>query len=131
MSERSADDRRHDRRHPYRAMVALLLSGGDRPAPLVLRSLDISAGGLLVAGSRALPVGAVGVMQLVRSDGRFALVGVEVMHSRYAGGMEHRCGVRFIPMPAGFRREDFLDADGRMVLLDPLLRQNCSEAAGR
>jgi hypothetical protein len=119
-------EQRKQRRLPYDALVAVLLTkpGGGREAPAVLRAHDLSAGGLSVTGSKALESGAVGVLQLVRSDGQFAMVGVEVRHCRYLGQMEHRTGLKFVPMPDGFTREEFLDENGRLMLLDPLLRTN-------
>jgi hypothetical protein len=120
-------DQRRKRRTPYRALVGVVLrrSDGTRTEPMVLRARDISSGGVSVMSSHAIPSGGVGVMQIVRSDGRFALVGVVARHCQYAGHMEHRTGFEFVPMPEGFSRAEFLDEQGRMILLDPLLRGNC------
>ena len=124
-------EQRRQKRVPYDSLVALVLSlpNGQRSRPMVLRARDVSGDGIQVVSSHEIPVGAEGVMQLVRSDGQFALVGIRALHCRYEGHMEHRSGILFIPMPQGFTREDFVDAHGRMVLLDPLLRQNCEEKA--
>ena len=121
-------EKRAQKRHAYDSLVAVMLApvGVGRSRPIVLRASDLSAGGISVAGSGLLPVGAPGVLQLVRMDGRFALVGIEVRHCRYIAPMTHQTGLQFIPLPDSFTREEFLDEDGRMILMDPLLRQNCS-----
>jgi len=119
-------DMRKARRLPYEALVALVLPGaaGERSAPIVLRAADISSGGLSVLGSEELPAGTEGVVQMVRTDRQYAIIGVRVRHCRYLGPMEHVTGLQFIPLPSGFTRHEFLDDNGRMKLLDPLLKQN-------
>jgi hypothetical protein len=119
-------EKRLQPRFAWEGLVAMILgteSGGRTPT-MVYRAADLSAGGLMVSGSKPLPVGATGVMQIVRGDGRFALLGIEVRHCRYVGPMEHRTGIRFIPLPPTFSRQEFLDDNGNLLLLDPLLRQN-------
>jgi hypothetical protein len=120
-------EQRRQQRFDYKALVGLMLSrpGGSRSEPMVLRARDISSGGVSLLSSHPIAAGSEGVMQLVRSDGQFALVGVVARHCRYAGHMEHRTGFQFAPLPEGFRREDFLDEEGRLVLFDGLLRGNC------
>lgn len=119
-------DRRAVRRVPYRAYVALLLVSpmGDRGKPVVCRARNISLHGISVTSRYMIYPGSVGAMQLLRSDGRVALVGVKVKASRYMGSMEHHTGMSFIPLPSGVAAEEFLDANGRMMLLDPMLREN-------
>ncbi len=126
--QRSDVEKREQRRHSYTALVALILSTpeGRRTGPMVMRAGDLSAGGIQVISSQPLPAGSQGVIQLVRSDGQFALVGIQVRHSRYVGDLAHRSGLEFIGLPDGFAREEFLDERGRLILFDPLLRQNCS-----
>ena len=68
-----------------------------------------------------------GAVQLVRSNGQRALVGFEIRHSRYAGSLRHETGLEFTALPEGFSAEDFVDENGRLITLDPLLDQNREE----
>jgi hypothetical protein len=119
-------DRRNIRRVPYRDYVALLLISptGDRGRPIVLRARNISIYGISVVSRHMIYPGSVGAMQLLRTDGRLALVGVRVKVSRYIGNMEHHTGMAFMPLPHGVTAEEFLDRNGRLVLMDPQLRDN-------
>ena len=116
--EVASDERRSRQRVPYDATVALILLGPDgyRSEPILLRAKDISAGGVCVISRNMIHVGAAGAMQLVRSDGRAALVGVQVRHCRYVGKMQHQTGLQFSDMPEGLSPKDFLDQDGRMKI---------------
>jgi len=119
-------DRRRVKRVPYPAWVALLLVSpeGDRGRPVALRSKDISLHGIRVISRNMIYPGSQGVMQLMRSDGRLALVGVVVRSSRYSGNMEHQTGLQFGPLPRGWVPEEFVDRRGHMHLLHPKLREN-------
>lgn len=119
-------DRRSRRRVPYTAHVALLLIAptGERSRPMVVRARDISLDGISVAGRQMIYPGSQGAMQLVRSDGRMALVGVAVRNSRYVGEMRHHTGMSFVPLPPGISAREFVGRDGRMVLLDSRLQEN-------
>ena len=118
---RASDERRDRQRVPYDATVALILlgPGGFRSEPILLRAKDISAGGICVVSRNMIHVGAAGAMQLVRSDGRAALVGVQIRHCRYVGQMLHQTGMQFTDMPEGLSPLDFLDRQGRMKILVP------------
>lgn len=122
----TVEDRRNKERHPYTLLVGLVLLDENRELlpPLLLRARDISVGGIGLSSRGPLDVGRRGVLQLVRSNGNLALAGVEVKHCRYVKDLEHIVGMCFIPMPAGFRTEDFLDDQGRLTLFDPLLQSN-------
>ena len=122
-------DRRNIRRVPYRDYVALLLISptGDRGRPIVLRARNISVYGISVVSRHMIYPGSVGAMQLLRSDGQLALVGVRVKVSRYIGNMEHHTGMAFMPLPHGVTAEEFLDRNGRLVLMDPQLRDNLGD----
>lgn len=122
----SADERRARRRLNYEALVALVLIGptGSRGQPQVVKAKDLSITGIGVVSRHMMYPGSQGALQIVRSDGRAALVGVQVRHSRYIGNMEHYTGLKFIPLPSGISTRDFIDRHGRMVLLDPALKQN-------
>jgi hypothetical protein len=122
-------DRRIAKRVPYRDYVALLLISptGDRGRPIVLRARNISVYGISVISRHMIYPGSVGAMQLLRTDGRLALVGIRVKISRYIGNMEHHTGMSFMPLPHGVTTEEFLDRHGRIVLMDPLLRDNLDD----
>lgn len=121
-------EKRQQKRHDYSALVGLVVPGpeGGPGRTIVVRAADLSVGGLSVMSSVALGVGVRGAAQLVRSDGRFALVGFQVRHCRPLGNGDCNAGLQFAPLPDGLRREDFLDADGNLMLVDPLLRHNCT-----
>jgi hypothetical protein len=129
--ENAGPERRAHRRVPYDAAVTLLLCAptGERGRPMVLKARDISLGGISVVGRQMIYPGSQGVAQLVRSDGRIALVGVVVTASRYIGNMRHLTGLSFIPLPQGFSEKEFLDKDGRLLLIDKRLRSNIDPAA--
>jgi hypothetical protein len=126
MAVTAAGERRRVKRVPYPAWVALLLVSpqGDRGRPMILRSRDISLHGIRVISRNMIYPGSQGVMQLMRSDGRLALVGVAVKSSRYSGNMEHQTGLQFSPLPRGWVTEEFVDRRGQMLLLHPKLRDN-------
>lgn len=113
-------ERRRHARHPFAGRVGLVLE--DRGGPLLLHAVDLSVSGVQVQSSTPLTVGARGAMQMVRSDGRFALLGVEVRHCRYDGERRHGAGLAFGALPPSLPRERFVDAHGRLALIDPLLR---------
>lgn len=69
------------------------------PRRAVMRESDLSPSGVCLLSRLALPKGARGVALLVRPDGSTVLVGIEVMHMGYAGGMLNACGRRFIAAP--------------------------------
>lgn len=122
-------DRRNIRRVPYRDFVALLLISptGDRGRPIVLRARNISIYGISVVSRHMIYPGSVGAMQMLRTDGRLALMGVRVKVSRYIGNMEHHTGMAFMTLPHGVTSEEFLDRNGRLVLMDPQLRENLED----
>ena len=122
----SIDERRARRRLNYDALVALVLISptGGRGQPQVVRARDLSLTGMGVVSRHMMYPGSQGALQIVRSDGTAALLGVQVRHSRYIGNMEHYTGLKFIALPADISTRDFLDRHGRMVLIDPALRQN-------
>ncbi len=116
---------RSKKRHPYNARLALVLvdSDGERSRPLLLRSRDISLDGLCVTSRQMIHPGASGAVQLVRSDGSIALVGVTVRYCRYVGKMQHNTGLQFTALPGEWVPEEFLDEEGQMPLLDDELGQ--------
>src|SRR5262249_21708696 len=131
LKPRGSKDRRSRRRYRYDAYVALLLVAptGDRGRPQVLRARDISFTGISVRSRHMIYPGSAGALQLLRSDGTVALVGVTVTGSRYLGNMEHLTGMVFTGLPSGVSVDEFLDRHGRLILMDPLLRENLREEA--
>jgi hypothetical protein len=123
--------RRVIRRVAYHDYVALLLISptGDRGRPVVLRARNISLYGISVVSRHMIYPGSVGAMQLLRSDGRLALVGVRVKASRYIGNMEHHTGMAFVPLPHGVSADEFIDRHGRLMLMDATLRENLDDEA--
>lgn len=116
----SGNERRNRTRHPYDALVALVLVSptGDRGQAMILRAKDISMSGISLISRHMIYPGSRGGVQLMRSDGRVAVVGVQVRYCRYTGNMEHHTGLEFTPLPASLAPQDFLDKKGRPVLLD-------------
>ena len=130
---RSGSERRTRRRYRYDDYVALLLVAptGDRGRPQVLRAKDISFNGISVRSKNMIYPGSAGALQLLRSDGTVALVGVTVIGSRYLGNMQHLTGMLFTGLPPGVTVDEFLDRHGRLILMDPMLRQNLDEDVKR
>ena len=124
----AGSDRRIKKRVPYNALVAIVLVGptGQRGQPIVLRAKDLSLGGLCVLSRTMMYPGSRGAVQLVRSTGDVALVGVEVRHCRYSGDMQHQVGLQFVPMAAELASDSFLAQTGRMALLDPSLKADAA-----
>ena len=98
-----------------------------RTTKILLRAKDISRGGIRVVGRQQVVEGRMGAVQLVRSNGQVALIGIRVQHcERLDGSTGYEMGLQFAPLPAGLSPDDFLD-DQNMKLLDPLLRGNIEE----
>ncbi len=119
-----ASDRRSKKRHPYTAIVALVLiePGSTSGRPMVLQARDLSLNGICVMSKTMMYPGSHGAMQLVRSSGQMAIVGVRVQHCRYVSDMQHEVGFKFIPLAEEIDARAFLDRRGRMVLLDPTIK---------
>lgn len=114
-----ADDRRLKKRFPYEAFVSMVIADakGQVGKPMIVRARDISMSGICVTARQMMFPGAEGAMQLVRSNGELALVGIKVQHCRYAGEMRHHTGIKFRPLPPSISARHFLDNRGRMLLL--------------
>lgn len=106
-------ERRSRDRHPYEETVAIMLLNpdGKKCGPLVAQAQDISRGGIRVVTRQMIHVGTQGAIQLRKSGGSTVLVGVEAIHCRYIGDMEHHTGLRFAPLPNGLSGSDFDDRD--------------------
>ncbi len=123
-SQESVDDRRVHPRRVYETLVGLVLvdDAGGRGDPMVLRSRDLSTGGMGLVGRHPIDAGTAGVMQIVRGDGRVALLGVVIRHCRYVDDQTHEIGLEFCDLPPGVTAADFMDEHGTIELFDPLLK---------
>ena len=112
-AKNAQQDRRDRERQPYEASVnLLLLTHAGAVAPLqLLKAKDISAGGLCLRSRNMIHPGQRGAVQLVRSDGSLAVVGVQVLRCLYVGNMTHDIGMRFVDLPAGVTAESFIKAN--------------------
>ena len=121
-----SQERRAATRHPYDALIGfVLLDGDDRPTqPILLRTRDISDGGVCITCRHPLKIHRRGVVQLVRSGGRRALTGVEVRHCQYLGDETHEVGLKFTAIPEVQDLDQWLDDQGTPKLLDALLSDN-------
>ncbi len=121
-SEEFPDEKRARKRHTYLNEIALVLitPTGEHSPPMVLKARDISAGGICVISRPMIYPGSIGAVQLVRSDGKTALVGVTVQYCRYEGSMEHHTGLQFTPLSEKISASDFLDRNGSMPDLKTL-----------
>ena len=54
-----------------------------------------------------------------------------VIGSRYLGNMQHLTGMLFTALPPGVTVDEFLDRHGRLILMDPMLRENLDEDVKR
>jgi hypothetical protein len=123
-------ERRESRRVRYSAVVAIVLvtRDGQRWGPMSVQAKDISSTGMAVVSRSMIHPGLRGAVQLQRSDKALAIVGVEVIHSRYAGQMLHETGLRFTgELPVPMVREEFLNRQGKMILLDERLGETSGE----
>ena len=122
----SGVERRTQHRVSYDALVAVMPveSDGMASEPFVVRAHDISLGGLSVLSGRFLPENKTVVVQLVRSSGSTALVGATVRHCHTVRPVEHHIGLAFCQLPDEIGVERFLDENGCIQMLDPLLRDN-------
>jgi hypothetical protein len=99
-------EKRDETRHPYPGKVVLRMisPNGDVGSPMHVLAVDLSRGGLCIRSRRMFHVGTIGAVKLARSDGTYNVLGVKVMHCRYASAMQHHTGLRFIALPPGLER---------------------------
>jgi hypothetical protein len=122
----SADvEKRNAVRHPFDQLVAVALVSSSQPAAAVqvVRACDLSVSGIGVISRHMMHPGSTGAVHMLKSDGRSALLGVQVRYSRYVGDAGHRTGLQFTPLPEQINASVFLDRHGRSLLLDPTLRR--------
>ncbi len=113
------DNRRNHNRHPYNKLAPVVWLGphtrSDRVAQI--RVSDISVGGVRVVDRQMLYPGSVGVLQLTRTNGDLALVGLRVVHTSYIGHMRYTSGCVFMPIPD--EHLPFFVVEGRIIKLEP------------
>lgn len=111
-------DRRTHQRFAFDAEIPAVWAGtrGSNHEILMLRSQDISAGGICLVARSMVHVGAFGVIRLPLPGRDNAIVGVEVTHCRYMGDMHHAIGCRFTTPPAQLKTARFVEKDGRLHL---------------
>jgi hypothetical protein len=119
-------ERRATPRMPYDGLVGFCVIGPSRQhrIPTVFRAVDISFSGISIIGRQFLCPGTTGVMQIVRPDGTAALVCVYIATCQSMDNLDYLIGMEFGPLPAEIRIDDLLDAQGRMLLMDPLLLES-------
>jgi hypothetical protein len=124
------DEKRGEGRFPFESPVVLVLMSfeGDVTQPILVQAVDISHGGLRVRSRHMIHPGALGAVQMMRSNGEVAIIGVQIRHCRYVGGMQHHTGMKFIPVPARFEQSHFMDGQGRPLLSEALRAQAVDEA---
>lgn len=117
-------ERRSRKRVPYDATIALVLVEPDSRVgrPMALKGRDLSVGGISVISRSMMYPGSRGAMQLVRTNGQMAIVGVQVRHCRYVSDMQHHVGFKFIPLAEEMDARAFLDRRGRMIVLDAAVK---------
>lgn len=122
---RETENRNNDR-HPYNGFVVLILldQTGNASSPLLLRAEDISTGGIGIVSRHMFHIGSIGAVQMLRSDGKTALIGVKVKHCRYTGDMRHHSGLEFIPVPARIKEAHFTADDGRKPLIHTMMTES-------
>lgn len=124
----AAGNRRKEPRLEYDAKVALIMISptGHFGTPAMVQGMDLSLDGMCVISRSMMYEGSIGAVQLVRSNGEMAVVGAQVCHCTYVGAMQHRVGLKFVPLPENFPSSAFVDRHGRMTLLDESLKHNAA-----
>jgi hypothetical protein len=114
----SVVERRSQQRHPFdgRIVMLLLSETGTPLPPIVVHGKNISSGGMCVVSRQMIHPESLGAIQLARTDGRVALIGIQVRYSVYVGNMRHNTGIEFVPLPPTIEANDFLDPDGKSLL---------------
>ncbi|TVQ61237.1 MAG: hypothetical protein EA379_06700 [Phycisphaerales bacterium] len=112
------DNRRSHPRYRFRSPVPVVWFTRDSLLRVVsLQTSLIAVNGVRLIGRAPLMVGVRGAMQLRKSDGSQALIGVEVQHCTYVGRMHSVYGCRFITLPEALVRAWFTDRSGRLMTL--------------
>jgi hypothetical protein len=110
-------------RHSYKGYLVLILldRSGNPGEPIFLQAENISTGGIGVVSRYMFHVGSIGAAQLLRSDGKTAIVGVEVKHCRYVGDMRHSSGFQFTAVPPRIKQSHFMTENGRRSLIQAMM----------
>jgi len=112
--------------HPYEAAVAVMLVSPtrERGRQMLLQARTLSLHAINVTGRQMLYPGSEGALQLIRTDGRIALIGIRVEESDYIGSMTHHSTLRFTPLPEELTTSEFVDRRGHLKLFDTRLNKN-------
>lgn len=115
----ASTDRRSHRRFAFDAEIPAVWAGsfGANHEIVLLRSQDISSGGICLVGRSMAHVGALGVIRLPLPESKSAFVGIEVMHCRYLGDMHYAIGCRFTTPPDPLKGMRFVEKGGRLHLM--------------
>ncbi len=95
----SASQRSHDR-HTWgkNLQISWLVNESPTP-PVVLRSMNLSRGGLALISRGMVHQGTQGVVLLDKGNGEGILRCIEVVHCRYQGRLKHILGMKWCPLP--------------------------------
>lgn len=118
----SGRDRRTAKRVSTSREVPVVLLAGDRKlGPAVsMRCVNVSKGGMRLEGPAPLVRGGRAAVELTASESRRrAVVGIEVVYSHINHRGDCDAGVRFVKLPEGTVRANFVDERGRLVRFDP------------
>ena len=104
MTEKNRAERRQAIVHFvwYRVLVDVEAPQADDSRCGIARSCDLSARGLGLFTSRALPAGELVFLEIATSDGNLSAVG-KIVHSREVEPGVHRVGIRLLIVPPNDR----------------------------
>ena len=108
-------------RIPYTVDVAMILiaPSGALGSPDIVRSENISMGGLHVISPRPVDEGSRGSMLILKSDGEPVVLGMKVIHATSRGARGYECGLEFEQQPSAVSMNDFRDSQGNLPRLGP------------
>lgn len=124
VGEYIGSEKRINKRHDYAALVGLIFlrRDGSTGRPVAARSKNLSATGICVTTREPVEIGQRGAVQLIRSNGTTAVVGVRVQHCHCFGELAGcEMGLQFVPVPRGLSTADFLDEQQKLKYMDPIL----------
>ncbi|MBL0922183.1 MAG: PilZ domain-containing protein [Phycisphaerales bacterium] len=112
-------DRREHQRFAFEVEAPVVWAGqmGANHEIVMIRTKDISAGGVCLSARSMVHTGVCGVTRLPLPGGRSAIVGLEVVHCRYTGDMHYAVGCRFTEPPDTLRGLRFVEKNGRLRLM--------------
>lgn len=118
--ESPVDERRRHERFRFKSQVPVVWFTREHVLKVVnVRTSDISVGSVRLIGRAVLRPGLRGAMEMHKSDGARALVGLEVRHCSYVGKMHYAYGCVFAALSPQLIKSWFTDANGRVLTLAP------------